>query len=419
MWGQVVAYIKEFKSYLMVGADGGNVFATAPTIQGPWDLVTDNTSESWGFTAPMLGAGHTVEGTNPPHVKLTMVRDTSAYTSETTPFFAQWDLVLGRTPALNGGDDAIYRKISGNPAVIQLVHASLVISDSHAPGTIPRKDLVWAFDFHDHGGHVYGPDAQGFGTYGFHDIANGSAFLAPFSPGFGWNSGRGISLQAFGVSTWDAGYGAYLATTMHETPQTIAIGAANTTTSGLTLQNAPASMQGNGTFTVAGVFRFDSAGSNQVPLWTTGDNSGTNTMVALSYPNGSGGPLELGWGVNANRWRYNSGFSLVQGNWYFIACTVQANGTTPTAHMWTGVGGALVDEIAGVSRTSTGGTPTQTPNVAATPLWMGMDTYGATHNAGASYAGLFVYGRALGRAEAGLMYNTLKAKMAARGVTLQ
>jgi hypothetical protein len=50
---------------------------------------------------------------------------------------------------------------------------------------------------------------------------------------------------------------------------------------------------------------------------------------------------------------------------------------------------------------------------------MGMDTYGATHNAGASYAGLFVYGRALGRAEAGLMYNTLKAKMAARGVTLQ
>lgn len=419
MWGQVVAYIKEFKSYLMVGADGGNVFATAPTIQGPWDLVTDNTSESWGFTAPMLGAGHTVEGTNPPHVKLTMVRDTSAYTSETTPFFAQWDLVLGRTPALNGGDDAIYRKISGNPAVIQLVHAGLVISDSHAPGTIPRKDLVWAFDFYDHGGHVYGPDAQGFGTYGFHDIANGSAFLAPFSPGFGWTSGRGISLQAFGVSTWDAGYGAYLATTMHETPQTIAIGAANTTTSGLTLQNAPASMQGNGTFTVAGVFRFDSAGSNQVPLWTTGDNSGTNTMVALSYPNGSGGPLELGWGVNANRWRYNSGFSLVQGNWYFIACTVQANGTTPTAHMWTGVGGALVDEIAGVSRTSTGGTPTQTPNVAATPLWMGMDTYGATHNAGASYAGLFVYGRALGRAEAGLMYNTLKAKMAARGVTLQ
>jgi hypothetical protein len=123
--------------------------------------------------------------------------------------------------------------------------------------------------------------------------------------------------------------------------------------------------------------------------------------------------------VNANRWRYNSGFSLTAGNWYFITCTVQANGATPIAHMWVGVGGSLVDKIAGVSRAATGGTPVQTPNVAATPLVLGFDSVGATHTVKGSYAGLFVYNRALGQSEIGLMYQTVKAKMALRGVTLQ
>ena len=58
---------------------------------------------------------------------------------------------------------------------------------------------------------------------------------------------------------------------------------------------------------------------------------------------------------------------------YFIACTVQANGATPTAHMWMGVGGSVADKLAGISRTSTGGTPAQTPNVVAAPLTLGND----------------------------------------------
>jgi hypothetical protein len=81
--------------------------------------------------------------------------------------------------------------------------------------------------------------------------------------------------------------------------------------------------------------------------------------------------------------------------------------------MWTGIGGALVDKIAGVSRTASSGSPsTAAPNVAAAPFTTGVE-------ANASYASLFVYSRALSQAEVGLMYKTVKAKMAARGVTLQ
>jgi hypothetical protein len=333
---------------------------------------------------------------------------------ETTPVFAQWDLVLGRTPMLLGSESSRYRNVGGVVA-----HAGYIIADSHATGTIPGKDLVWAFDFYDHGGNAAST------ITGFHDVANGSAFLLPCRAGppvgCGWTSGQGVSLQTYGANLSDLGYGAYLSTMMHETSQTIAIGTAATTTAGLTPQNAPAAMQGNGTYTVAGVFRIDATGFDQVPFWATGDGAATNAQVALSYSNSTGGPLQLIWSNSAqfpnNRWMFNSGFTPTIGSWYFIACTVQANGATPIARMWTGIGGALVDKIAGVSRTQVG-SATQTPNVSATPLRLGMGTAG-THHTSASYAGLFVYSRALGRAEVGLMYQTVKAKMAAQGVTLQ
>ena len=141
-------------------------------------------------------------------------------------------------------------------------------------------------------------------------------------------------------------------------------------------------------------------------------------MVGLQYSS-TGTNLELGWGtVSANRWRFNSGLSMVAGNWYFIACTVQANGATPIAQMWMGSDGALVDKIAGVSRAATGGGPTQPPGVVAAPMSLGLYP-GSGSSVNASYAGLFVYNRALGQSEVGLMYRTVKAKMAARGVTLQ
>jgi hypothetical protein len=178
-------------------------------------------------------------------------------------------------------------------------------------------------------------------------------------------------------------------------------------------------MQGNGSYSVVGVFRRDAGTAyNVVPFWLAG-STGPGATIALGYAGADGSNLELGWGLYGDRWRYNSGFTLPAGNWYFIACTVQANGANPTAHMWMGIGGALVDKLAGISRTETGGSSaTATPNVTAAPLRLGTDL-GSGQTANASYASLFVYGRPLSQAEVGLMYTTMKAKMAARGVTLQ
>ena len=72
------------------------------------------------------------------------------------------------------------------------------------------------------------------------------------------------------------------------------------------------------------------------------------------------------------------------------------------------------------SRMQEGSLPPIQPRILEDPPSLPIDS--ATepnYVAAASYAGLFVYSRALGQAEVGLMYTTLKAKMAARGVTLQ
>src|SRR5262249_25121796 len=87
------------------------------------------------------------------------------------------------------------------------------------------------------------------------------------------------------------------------------------------------------------------APGNSAPIWTTGEDSGTNTKVHLWYDS-SGGNLELGWGSTfAKRWWYNGGFSFASGNWYFIAVTVQANGASRATHMWIGDGGVLADKV--------------------------------------------------------------------------
>jgi hypothetical protein len=410
-----VAYIKEFKSYVMtgwqkLGSGNASVFLTAPSIQGPWTPFSGS-GVMPGFLSPSLALTATVSS-NPPRVQLTTVRDEYTHVSDTSPYFDQWDLVPGKTPALQGGESARYARLNG-----AAVNAGFIFSDSHAPGTIPRKGLQLAYDFYDHGG-----DTTAAGFQGFHDLAGGGAFLAPcYSDGAVYcgtfNAGHGLVLTSFGATLGD-GYTARMVTMLHDMPQTVAIGATQAQPGGTTPANAPSAMQGNGTFTVVGVFRYDSGSFGQVPVWYTGDFAGSNTAVALSYPSATGGPLELGWGGNSNRWRFNSGFTLTAGNWYFIACTVQANGATPVAHLWMGSGGALVDRLAGVARASTGGSPTQTPSVSAGPLYL---SYLAdnSHVANASHAGLFFYNRVLSQAEAGLMYRTLKTKMALRGVTLQ
>jgi hypothetical protein len=233
MWSLPVTYIKEFKSYLLTGGtDPGPAFATAPTIQGPWDIVAmTNTGFGWGFDSPTLAPGYTVVSTTPPHIKLTVLGDTKLHVSQTSPMFTQWDLVMGRTKT---GETPRLSILGG-----AVTNAGYILSGSHAPGTLPSKDLVWAFDLYDHGGNTAA------GITGFHEIVNGSAFLVPCANEGGcgtFYSSKGNSLTTFGASVWD-GYGAHLTSMMHETPQTIAIGAANSATSGLTPSNAPLALQ--------------------------------------------------------------------------------------------------------------------------------------------------------------------------------
>jgi len=404
-WNELfgVAYIKEFKSYLLTGYQNrtGGVtaanFAWAPSIQGPWTTILSSNAGSaantvWpGFMSPSLALGYSVVSTNPPHVKLTMVTDDvpAHGISQGTPFFSQWDLVLGKRPWW-GSEMARYSNTVGIQS-----HSGYIVSDSHAPRTIPAKDLVWLWDLYDHGGVT-----TWSGFSGFREIGTGTAFLVPNSQaGSAFFPSQGTSFETYGAKLdGSGGYSPKLYTVQHETNYTTV--------------NVPAALRGNGSYTVGVVFRVD-AFSGATPVWVFGDASGSNTMVALS-----GNTLELGWGVSGNRWRFLSSFTPTIGNWYFVACTVQANGATPVAHMWVGVGGQLIDKIAGVTRASTGGAPTQTPNIAAGPLTLGLEP-GQTNSINASYGLVSVHSRALSQPEAWVMYQSAQTFMAARGVTVQ
>ncbi len=419
LWSNPVAYIKEFKSYLLIGGvTNGMVFYTAPKVQGPWTAVKVhvNVGQGFGFTSAAMGLGYTVVSTNPPRVQLTLVSDRTDLDPSTqgTLRFDKFDLVLGRTP--RGGSQMNQINLYNSATTYRTYGAPLVYSNSNAPRTIPIAGLEWGFDFYDHNGAT--PTSS---VYGMRDHAKDGAMMVPcHGPTLcDWNAGQGITVQPYGVAlNGSDGYQAMMQSMKHEFPQTAAIGAANTSTTpvGFTPTNAPAVMAGNGTFSVILVVsRLAASGSFQTPLWSTGTNSSAaSSMVALSYPNATG-VLELGWGLD-NRYRFDSGWTMTSGNWYFIGCTVTANGNTPIAHMWVGESGILSDKLAGVSRTLTGGTPTRTPNVAASPLTIAQYNNAYAH---IGVGGLYVYSRAVGQTEMGAIYRVLKAEMARRGVTVQ
>src|SRR5215467_3527568 len=96
---------------------------------------------------------------------------------------------------------------------------------------------------------------------------------------------------------------------------------------------------------------------------------------------------------------------------YFFAVSVYSNGATHIAYMWVSHRGSMVDKIADVPFAKTGGSPTQTPNVTAAPMCLGLATGGVGGNANASYAGLYIYDRVLSYPEVQLMYATLKKDM--------
>jgi hypothetical protein len=358
-------YLKEFRSYVLLGGTWGPAalyWMVSPGPFGPWKTVGYQPNFHAGFATVALGIGYTVISTNPPHVQVTQ-----PYGNGDVPSYT--DAGRGR---INSG----WQFTAGD-----------------VPGTFNRNGLVWAFDFMDHGGI-----ANGY-PY-FHDVANNSAVLYPCFTDGGTSCGymvKGASLLSNGVQL-QAGYSARLESNVAEN---------NTGASGGN-QNAPGAMQGNGSYTVAGVFRYDSGQyDDMTPLWSTGDSSGDNTLVGLYYKANTANNLTLSW---IGRAFVAPSFTMTTGSWYFIAATVQANGSTPAAHIWTGASGTLTDIIAGVSRSGTG---TATPNVSAFPLRM-MPTRGSV-----SYAGLMVYNRALSPLDCAALYQGFKAKMAERRVTVQ
>jgi hypothetical protein len=395
------AYLKEFKSYLLSGyyitPQGAYRvgFMAAPQPWGPWKTVYIHDSDPvcHGFPAISLAIGYTVVSTSPPIVRATNVANCTVNMA-----FSQWEFVMGKQPYGNG-DVSAYTDIG-----IKKLNSGWVFGAGDVAGTFNRNGLAWAFDFMDHGG-----DTAAQYPY-FHDVVNNGAILYPcFTDGAitcGYMGAKGLVSNVDSIST-QAGYLARYESRLGE----LSTGASTPN------RNAPSAMTGNGTFSVVGVFRRDT--NNDGPYWVTGDTSTGNTSVGMYLEGGGGHQLGLLWGgYFSNRWRYLSSFVPAVSSWYFMAATVQANGTTPIAHLWTGVGGTLVDEIAGVTYAKSGGSTTPTPNVAAGPLILGTDPSTAI-TLNASYAGLLVYNRVLSATECQGLYRTFKTKMSERGIGVQ
>jgi hypothetical protein len=398
-----IMYLKEFKSYVMTGSAFSNGVNSeqstdwwwAPAIQGPWTQFHRSLHNvpNGGFHVPAPAIGYNVIGTNPPHIQLGSSQDDAGH--GTTPQMALWDLVLGNTS--NGESfqsTNITKGISG---------AGYQFSDGHMPGSFPRNGLVWSFDFYDQ--HVT-PWNMSNWPYWIDRGTNSAIMQGCFTDGGPQSCGvlaKGNAAGTYGITLGGDGYSELFKTFA-------AYGGA--------AQNAPAAMQGNGSYSVVGIFRGDTLPAyNPRALWATGNMSATTgSGVGLEWSNGTG-YVSIDWGNSYNNhYRYMSSWAPTAGNWYFMAAVV-TSGTPPTAKLWVGVSGGLSDKLNGVPRTATGGSPASTPNVTAGPLVLGFDGTGRT--ALASYATVMVYGRALTSPEVQLMYRSFKAKMAERGVTLQ
>ena len=397
-------YMPEFKSYLLAGYYGtpNTVgFMAAPQPWGPWKTVYNhNTATSFGFPALSLGLNYTVVSTNPPIVRITNVTNGPGYAWT----FTQWEFVLGMQPYGNGEVSA-YTDIG-----IKKLNSGWVFGSGETPGAFNRNGLVWAFDFMDHGG-----DTGAKYPY-FHDVANNATIMYPCYSDGALNCGivnnKGLILNTNSVSVQSGYLGNFQSR------------AGDLATGGsVSNLNAPNAMTGNGTYSLVGVFRKDTGiGAHDYDAyWSTGTNTSTaNSVCLLGAGDGANeGKLDLSWGsISTYRYRFLSQFIPTTSSWYFIGVTVKANGTTPIAHMWVGDGGVLVDKIAGVSRTVSGGAPTQTPNVSAGPFVIGTGI-GHSYTLNSSVAGLLIYDRALSATECQGLYQTFKTKLSARGIVVQ
>lgn len=408
-----IIYLKEFHSYLMVAQ--GTVFAQAPNIQGPWTTAFRAGPSSLvvaNFYSSSPALGYNVISTNPPHIQLTL--NANSYSGgQGSPQFVLEDLVLGK-------------QLSGETFQLSNINAftqgaGYQFSTGNIAGTFPRKGLVWAFDFLDQGVNSSVTNWPYFVDVGNHSVVmsscNGGSYTAPLLCG-GMNPGRGTSITKYGIQTTNPAYSGHF----HVFPVA--------STGFSTSLNVSPAMLGNGSYSVMGVYRYEGV-TNYRPggIWSAGTaSSSDNASVAL---NQNSGKLQLDWnGAYSPRYQYLANFTFPNySNWYFMAVTVQAQtggcgaNCVPTARIWVGgavIPGQLTDVNAGVAYTSANSPATKTPNVSAGPFVMGINGTGSGADSSImSYATTMVYSRALTYPEIQMMYRSMMAKMAARGVTLQ
>ncbi len=416
-----VTYIKEFKMYVLSGQQSD--WWQAPTLVGPWTPVyrywPNYPNSNFFAIAPALG--YTVVGTNPPHVQLGLSSNASpgSTTAGGTPVFGVFDFVLGRqyqgeTQQQNIlGQGAGYTFSTGN-------FVGKISGTNGGIGSFPRQGLIWSFDL---------TDSQSLNSPAdwpyWMDRGNYSAALTGCTTDYGSGSPAcGIVHNASGTSivngtSISVTYGDTSTSAHYQVIPTNWI-VNDTRANSIT----PSAMQGNGSYSVIGVYKFNTPLTqfHLGSVWCTGVNGGANAQSQISLDYSNTNFLSLNWGVETvAHWQFLANQTIATGSTYFVVTTVQANGTTPIAHLWVGLSGVLTDLFNGqtYSAVNGGSSSFKTPAVQSGPFTMGLGTFGAGSQPSISYYTKMVYGRVLSRTEIGQVYNVMKAQMSKRGVTIQ
>lgn len=409
------SFIKEFKQYLVASyqysppSERMSLYAS-PTPFGPYNIISNKTT-SIGFAAVALGVNPIVISTNPPAVQLTVITDEKSHVGAPAgvPYFQHWNFSLGRQPYGNG-EVATYTDVGSYRLNSGWVFGSGI---KHGEFVMPR----WAFDFNDTAS-ITTSDAYPFVT----NLAGGEAVLTPCYidaiMACGVTGTKGITPLSGGGVQLVNGFTASLQSSISST---------NYTASGYGNLNAPSAFQGNGTYSVVGIFRQDANVSNR-GYWATGELATASGNGGISLDINFQNHLALEWGNLAeHRYWSVSTFNPTLGSWYYMATVVDSsvpgpNGPPdPSTQLWVGIGGVLVNVLAGVPRTITGGAPTRTPAVTAGPLIIGSLTtpLSSAGNNSASFGGILVYDRALSRIEVERDYQAFRIAMAQRGITIE
>jgi hypothetical protein len=428
-----IGYFKEFHAYLGMGdsltSPNTLDFYWAPTAQGPLTLIARTSPDpsfpnATGFIVPSPALGKNVISTSPPHIQFTT--STNSYEGGSgSPHFYMIDLVQGRNlqgEAFQADYARTYVSGSGYSFGNNQMGAGYQFSSGNITGSFPRSGLVWSFDLLDMGIN------QSWTNWPyFMDRANYSAVLTACdvsyaSPSYcgSMTPGHGTGMNVYGIVTNQnaSQYGGHFRTAQWEGNLGAPV-------------NAPAAMQGNGSYTVIGVYRQEAATEFGRPggIWSTGVRSSSdNTMIEFNQVNGT---LELDWGATDKpHYRYITNFTFPNfTNWYFAEVTVQAatGGNCATASVWVGgatTPGILKDVNAGATCNAVNSPGSKTPNVSAAPFVLGFNVWGNSFSSqGEPFIGTtattMVYSRALSYMEIQQAYHSMVSAMARRGITLQ